>query len=189
MYWNESHHARPHFHARYAGQAASIDLVETRPLRESRSRARGADQERHNIPRDTARSMSQENVEIVRRVYEAAAERDPGTIFALYDRGVELDASRLGMFSSPFKGHDGLRQLFRDWHEAWGEIEYSYEELIDAGDDSVISVVSRHARGRGSGAEVERPFALLWTVRDKRIVRVVWFLTREDAYEAAGLSD
>jgi hypothetical protein len=24
MYWNEGAHARPHFHARYAGQAASI---------------------------------------------------------------------------------------------------------------------------------------------------------------------
>jgi uncharacterized protein DUF4160 len=26
MYWNEAHHAQPHFHARCAGQAASIDL-------------------------------------------------------------------------------------------------------------------------------------------------------------------
>ncbi|MGH2798454.1 MAG: DUF4160 domain-containing protein [Solirubrobacterales bacterium] len=26
MYWNEAHHARPHFHARYAGQVASVDL-------------------------------------------------------------------------------------------------------------------------------------------------------------------
>lgn len=26
MYWNEGVHARPHFHARYAGEAASIDL-------------------------------------------------------------------------------------------------------------------------------------------------------------------
>ena len=27
MYWNEGVHARPHFHARYAGHAASIDLT------------------------------------------------------------------------------------------------------------------------------------------------------------------
>ena len=26
MYWNEGAHARPHFHARYAGDAASIDF-------------------------------------------------------------------------------------------------------------------------------------------------------------------
>jgi hypothetical protein len=24
MFWNEGHHARPHFHARYAGHSASI---------------------------------------------------------------------------------------------------------------------------------------------------------------------
>ena len=47
--------------------------------------------------------MSEENVEIIRRVYEAASERDPETIFALYDEDVVLDASRLGVFSSPFE--------------------------------------------------------------------------------------
>jgi hypothetical protein len=26
MYWNEGAHARPHFHARYAGHAASVDF-------------------------------------------------------------------------------------------------------------------------------------------------------------------
>lgn len=26
MYWNEGAHARPHFHARYAGRIASIDF-------------------------------------------------------------------------------------------------------------------------------------------------------------------
>jgi Domain of unknown function (DUF4160) len=27
MYWNEGAHARPHFHARYAGQVASVDFA------------------------------------------------------------------------------------------------------------------------------------------------------------------
>jgi len=26
MYWNEGHHARPHFHARYSGHVASVDF-------------------------------------------------------------------------------------------------------------------------------------------------------------------
>jgi ketosteroid isomerase-like protein len=137
--------------------------------------------------------MSQENVEIVRRVYEAAARRDAATVFALYDPEVELDASRIGVSQHPsgadsYHGHDGLRDLFREWHEAWGKIEYGYEELIDAG-EQVIAVVTRHARGRASGVDVERPFAILWTLRDGRVVRVVWFLTREEALEAARLSE
>jgi ketosteroid isomerase-like protein len=41
--------------------------------------------------------MSEENVEIVRQVYEAAAGRDAASIFALYDPDVELDATRLGV--------------------------------------------------------------------------------------------
>jgi ketosteroid isomerase-like protein len=133
--------------------------------------------------------MSEENVEVVRRVYEAAAHRDAPTVLEHYDPEVELDATRLGVTDSDvYHGHDGLQSLFREFAETFDEIEYSYEELIDAG-DQVISIVTRHARGRTSGVEVERPFALLWTLRDGKVVRVVWYLTREDALEAAGLEE
>jgi ketosteroid isomerase-like protein len=138
--------------------------------------------------------MSQENVEIVRRIYDAAARRDAAAVMDLYDPEVELDASALGIAAPAgadagvFRGHDGLRSLFREWHDAWGKIQYDYEELIDAG-EQVISVVTRHARGRASGVEVGRPFALLWTLRDGKVTRVVWFLDRADALEAGGLTE
>ena len=135
--------------------------------------------------------MSQENVEVVRRVYEAAAGRDAETVLALYDPEVELDASALGVagigdVGGVYRGHEGLKSFFREWHEAWGNIKYDYEELIDAG-DQVVSVVTRHARGRASGVEVERPAALVWTLGEGKVLRLVWFLTREEALEAAGL--
>jgi uncharacterized protein len=131
--------------------------------------------------------MSQENVEIVRRVYEAAASRDATSIFALYDPDVELDATRMGVGDlGIYHGHEGLRSLFGEFHEVWGQIEYDYEELIDAGQD-VVAVVTRHARGRASGVDVEAPLALLWTVREGKVTRVVWFPTRDEAFEAAGL--
>jgi len=138
--------------------------------------------------------MSEESVEIVRKVYEAAARRDAQTVLALYHPEVELDASRLGIAGYAggrggiLRGHEGLRKFFREWHEAWGDIEYDYEELIDAG-EHVISVVTRHARGRASGAEVGRAFALVWTLREGKVTRVVWFLTRAEALEAAGVSE
>ena len=133
--------------------------------------------------------MSQENVEIVRRVYEAAAGRDATSLFALYDPDVELDANRMGVGDlGIYHGHEGLRKLFGEFHEVWGKIEYDYEELIDAG-EHVVAVVRRHARGRASGVDVEAPLALLWTVRGGKVVRVVWFPTREEALEAAGLSE
>jgi ketosteroid isomerase-like protein len=139
--------------------------------------------------------MTEENVEVVRRVYEAAARRDSAAVLALYDSEVELDGSRLGVVGLAgegggiYRGHEGLRRFFREWHEAWEQIEYDYDELIDAGSDQVISVVTRHGRGRSSGAEVELPVALVWTVREGRVTRVVWFRSRDEALEAAGRRD
>jgi ketosteroid isomerase-like protein len=131
--------------------------------------------------------MSQENVEIVRRVYEAAALRDADTIFALYDPEVELNATRIGVGDlGIYHGHEGLRALFNELHQVWGDMHYDYEELIDAG-DHVVAVVLRHAQGRASGVDVEAPLALLWTLRDRKVIRLVWFGSRADALEAAGL--
>lgn len=142
---------------------------------------------------DTWLRVSRENVEIVRRIYDAAARRDSATVLALYDTEVELDNSRLKAVgfagTEVYRGHDGLRRFFREWHEAWADVKYDYDELIDAGEGGVISVVTRHGRGRASGAEVELPLALLWTLRDGKVVRVVWFRTRGEALEAAGLED
>lgn len=134
--------------------------------------------------------MSRESVEIVRRLYDAAARRDRETVLALYDPDVELDVSQvaLGVLTGQgvFRGHEGLRSLFREWHEAWESMRYDFDELIDAG-DHVIAVVTRHGRGRASGAEVDWPVALVWTVRGGRVVRVRWFPSLERAREAARL--
>jgi ketosteroid isomerase-like protein len=133
--------------------------------------------------------MSEENVEIVRRVYQAAAGRDAATIFALYDPEVELDATRMGVGDlGVYHGHEGLRNLFGEFHEVWGEINFDYEELIDTG-KQVISVVTRHVHGQASGIALDQPFALLWTLREGKVARVVWFRSRAEALEAAGLSE
>jgi ketosteroid isomerase-like protein len=126
--------------------------------------------------------VSRENVEIVRRVYEAAARHDSAAVLALYDPQVELDSSRLELVGpgGVHRGHEGLRRFFREWHEAWENVEYDYDELIDAG-DHVVSVVTRRGRGRASGADVELHVALVWTVRAGQVVRVVWFPSCEEA--------
>ena len=82
-----------------------------------------------------------------------------------------------------------LRTLFREWHEAWSGIDYDYDELIDAGGEQVISIVTRRGRGRASEVETELSLALLWTIREGKVVRVVWFQSREEALEAAGLRE
>ncbi len=136
--------------------------------------------------------MSRENVEVVRRVYDAAIRRDAEGLLELYDPEVELDDSRTppGELSGGrvFRGREGVREAFRKYHEAWESIEDDCEELIDAG-EHVISVVTSRGRGRASGAEVERTHYGVWTIRQGKIARVVWFATRHEALEATRRRD
>lgn len=137
--------------------------------------------------------MSQENVEIVRRVYEAIARGDTAAVLAAYDPEVEWEFS-----GSPFRdlfkrvvyrGHDGLRSFIRErYEEAWESIEDHLDELIDAR-EHVVSVVTTQGRGLASGAEVELTHAGVWTIREGKIVRVAWVGTRDEALEAAGLRE
>jgi ketosteroid isomerase-like protein len=135
--------------------------------------------------------MSQEKVEIVKRVYDAVDRGDTRTVLALYDGDIEWDFSRSpfnALFNHEvYRGRDGLRELIHERREdAWQEIDDELEELIDAG-EQVISVVTTRGRGRASGLEVEKRHAGLWTFRDGRIIRVEW-MTRKEAIEAAGLT-
>jgi ketosteroid isomerase-like protein len=137
--------------------------------------------------------MSQENVEIIRRLYEAAAHRDSNAVLALYDPEVEVDMSHAPckdlVGSRFYHGHDGLRAFYREWNGAWESVESDVEELIDAG-DRVISVETTRGRGLVSGAAVELHQCGIWTIRAGKIVRVEWLdATREEALEAAGLRE
>jgi ketosteroid isomerase-like protein len=122
--------------------------------------------------------VSEQNVEIVRRVYDAVGRRDRTAVLDLYDPDVEWDFSRGGLgglMAGVYRGHDGLRRWFRDWYDAWENVEDNCEQLIDAG-EHVISVSTIRGRGRVSGIEVvHRDQVGVWTVREGKVVRVVWF--------------
>ena len=133
--------------------------------------------------------MSQENVEIVRRVYDAL-ERPDDAVRALWHPDVEFDVSRdiwgAVVGGGGYHGVDGVRSWMLDLYAAWEKMELKCEELIDAG-ERVISVLSARGRGRASGIELEYHPAGVWTLRNGEIVRVVWFPTRKEALEAVGL--
>ena len=138
--------------------------------------------------------MSQENVEIVRRLFDAVAGRDAATVLALYDRDLEWDGSRsrwseLLQAGVSFRGHEGLRRFSRAYYEMWESFHDEIQELIDAG-DHVVSVVTTRGRGRASGIDVEwRGNAGVWTIREGKIVKVAWFSTRSEALKAVGLEE
>ena len=136
--------------------------------------------------------MSQENVEIVRQVYEAVAAGDSEAVLAKYDTGVELDFSRSPFGNmqnkSVYRGHEGLRSFTRERYESWEEVEDHCQELIEAA-DMVVSVVTSRGRGRESGVAVERTHYGLWSIDAGKVTSVRWFGTLAEALAAAGLRD
>jgi ketosteroid isomerase-like protein len=133
--------------------------------------------------------MSRENVQIVRRVYDAL-ERPDTAVRALWHPDVEFDVSRdiwgAVVGGGRYRGLEGVRSWMLDLYAAWERMDLNCEELIDAG-EQVIAVLSVRGRGRVSGIELEYHPAGVWTVREGKIVRVVWFPTRDEALEAVNV--
>jgi ketosteroid isomerase-like protein len=137
--------------------------------------------------------MSEENVEIVRRVYAALSRRDAASVLALYDPEVEFYFSPGTLVDhigggGTYRGHEGLRAFDRDLRQTFEDFETNCEELIDS-EKRIISVSRYRARGRG-GIEVDGPLQFgVWTIQGDKIARVAWFAALEEALEAARLSE
>jgi ketosteroid isomerase-like protein len=131
--------------------------------------------------------MSQENVEIVRRVYEAHRSGDFGTALALIDPDVRCDVS-FRPDTRVFHGHQGVVDALNTWIGTWDGFSSVIEELIDAG-DHVICVEQQSGRGKGSGIPLEQRVFAVFTIYAGKVVHMAWFFKRSEAREAAGLSE
>jgi ketosteroid isomerase-like protein len=133
--------------------------------------------------------MSQENVEIVRRVFNEM-ERGNFRIAEYLDPKVHVTWVNPVYGDSGGDSHgirevaEGLLALF----EALGDVTWTAEQIIDAG-DRVVTVESWRARGKASGAEAEARQASVWTISDGKITRIVGYADPAEALEAAGLRE
>ena len=132
--------------------------------------------------------MSQENVEIVRRAWEAWERRDMEALFALYDPAIiwEQRVTPVDLYH----GHEGVRRFFKEWLDPF-EAYYAHADEFIAAGDSVVARLRQGGRGRGSGVEVAMPVVWqVYRIRDGRVIRVVGgLMDRSEALEAAGLRE
>jgi ketosteroid isomerase-like protein len=132
--------------------------------------------------------MSQENVEIVRRGYEALVRRDTEAIDRLMREHMAPDFEfESAVTGEIYKGAQGAWDLAAD---LWETLDYrpAIEEVIDLG-ENVVVIQRFSGRGRLSGVSVTQQIAVVWRVEEKRIVRAKSFTSRAEALEAAGLSE
>ena len=131
--------------------------------------------------------MSEENVEIVRRMYQAYLQGDADGALAYFDPKVVADNSRrLG--GGIGHGREGLRRIVAEYAGTFEEFREEIEEMRDLG-RLVYVVVTQRGRGKGSGVEVEMRYALLYEVQDGKVTWMAVYPDPSEALEAAGLSD
>jgi ketosteroid isomerase-like protein len=148
--------------------------------------------------------MSEENVEIARRLLNVFRGRDrtadggfTDSDFAaaaeLLHPEIEWDATRVPVedIRGIYHGLLGVAKFWEGWLEAWDTVEIDDEpELIGAGDHVFLWIENQEMRGRGSGIKVDfPPWAYVMTFRNGQVTRMVFYLDRSDALEAAGLSE
>jgi len=85
-------------------------------------------------------------------------------------------------------GIEAARRYVEDWFDTFDDFRSEPEELIAVGDDQVVAVVHISGRAKTSGIETELRYASVSTVRDGKIVRVREYATKDEAFQAVGLT-
>jgi ketosteroid isomerase-like protein len=141
--------------------------------------------------RDTAREMSQENVELARRSFETF---NRGGVDAVFDEGlwspeVIWDLTAAGIPGlGIYRGREEVKSFFEDdWFkvfpfDAW---HVQLDEVTDQG-DRVIGICRQRGHGAASGVETDLMFVQVATIRNGQFVRIDNYRDREEALKAAG---
>ena len=132
--------------------------------------------------------MSQENVELVRRSFEAFARGDFDAAFSCFGPDPEWRTAADEPDQRTYCGIAALRAFADSLSDAWAdrfEDVMEFEGFIDRGDWVVVPWSAR-LRGRGSGIPIEVTETYAVQVQDAKIVRVDEYRTKEQALEAVG---
>jgi ketosteroid isomerase-like protein len=133
--------------------------------------------------------MSQENVELVRRINDAFNRGDFEPMIALADPPPEFEYVPDPTVGAPHSGSEGFKRVVEGFWDEFDDPHIELHQLIDAG-DRVFITATFSGRGKQSGAETcWGPVWSVWTVRDGRVVRWQFFTERDAAIEAAGLRE
>jgi uncharacterized protein len=132
--------------------------------------------------------MSQENIELARKGYEAFARRDWDAILALMDPEIEAHNPAEVPEAGVHRGHEAVRRDFEETSDLFEDFSVEVEKYFEAGDEVVV-FLRFHGRPRGSSAEVVAPLAHVWTIRAGKAIRLRQLFDRTEALEAVGLSE
>ncbi|TMK41422.1 MAG: nuclear transport factor 2 family protein [Actinobacteria bacterium] len=131
--------------------------------------------------------MSQENVDALRRGFEAINGEDLEALLDFIDPDFAAEIPpELSAEPDTYRGHEGLRRYFRSFQDAMDEIRFEPGRVWDV-DDVVVVAVRVTAKGKGTGIPVHQEAAQVWTIRDGKALRVRSYASVSQALDAVGL--
>jgi ketosteroid isomerase-like protein len=133
--------------------------------------------------------MSEENVEILRRMYEDWARGDlSADCFAS-----EVEYSRIGAETPDMEGRwfglDQLRTAMLEYIGSFSDLRIEAQRIIDLDENRVLVLSRQTATGKQSGVPIDHEFADLYTLRDGKVTCFHSYWNRAEALRAAGLSE
>ncbi len=132
--------------------------------------------------------MPQENVEVIRRGWDAWLRGDLSGLFRDFDPEVVWDTSHFRDWpESAYHGIEGVERFLTEWLEVWDDYQLDLEDVIAAPDGRVVSLFRHRGKGRDSGVPMEMSMAHIATLRDGKVTRLDNYSDPAEALEAAGL--
>jgi ketosteroid isomerase-like protein len=131
--------------------------------------------------------MSQENVEIVRRSFDAFNARDVDGLLRLCAEDCEWLPLRAQLEGIVYRRHQGVRQFVSDMDEDWEAFRIDPMEFHDR--QERVAVIGRVTALGQSGVEIDSIAGFVFELQQGRIRRVISHSDPEVALEAAGLSE
>ena len=136
--------------------------------------------------------MSQENIDAILKAVEALNRRDADAFVAGVSPDVawETNPELVGL-GGIYRGRAGVREFFEHLFglETWESIQVEVEEITEASDDRVLVGLLAKARGRGSRVPTDLRLWQVFWFAEGLITRRQAYWTRQEALEAAGLSE
>jgi ketosteroid isomerase-like protein len=131
--------------------------------------------------------VSQENVEILRRAYEAFALDGMDGVAPLLDEKIEWASNPDSPDAEVRHGHQGVRDWFTQ--RLFEDVRFVPDEIKELPDGRVLSLGRLAFRAEQSGVAMDVPFAHAVTIRDGLITRFKMYSDQQQALKAVGLED
>ena len=123
------------------------------------------------------------DIEVVKATFAAFADRDLETVLSLAHPDVEfwtVTGEQTGR-TEPYRGHDGLRQYFRDVAAQWEELRLTPREFRAEGE---LVLVTGKVSARSRSRTVSGSTGWIWRVRDGKVVYGKVYASAADAIAA-----